>query len=60
MRPSVPSVPAMKEPIAAMPSATPPRPWSAIWWPSMAVITDDDSPGTLMSTEVSVPPYWAP
>jgi hypothetical protein len=50
----------MNDPIAAMPSATPPRPCSAIWWPSMLVITVLDSPGTLMRTEVSVPPYCAP
>ncbi len=27
---------------------------------SMLVITVLDLPGTLISTEVSVPPYWAP
>jgi hypothetical protein len=53
-------VPAMNEPMAAMPSAVPALPCSAIWWPSMAVITLDASPGTLISTEVSVPPYCAP
>ena len=31
IRPSVPKVPAMNEPMAAMPSATPARPCSAIW-----------------------------
>ena len=29
--PSTPTVPAMKEAIAAMPSAAPARPWRAIW-----------------------------
>ena len=50
----------MNEPIAAMPSAGPARPCSAIWWPSMQVTTEADSPGVLISTEVIVPPYIVP
>ena len=52
--------PPMNDPIAAMPSAVPPRPCLAIWWPSRQVITDAASPGTLMRTDVIVPPYIAP
>ena len=59
-RPTRPTVPAMNEPIAAMPRATPARPWRAIWCPSTAVMTPLASPGTLTSTEVSVPPYCEP
>ena len=43
-----------------MPRAGPARPFSAIWWPSMQVTTEADSPGVLMSTEVMVPPYMEP
>jgi hypothetical protein len=50
----------MNEPIAAMPRAAPARPCSAIWWPSMQVTTDADSPGVLISTDVIVPPYIVP
>ena len=53
-------MPPMKEPIAAMPSAEPARPCLAISWPSIAVTTLDASPGSRSSTEVIVPPYWAP
>ncbi len=57
---TTPKVPAMNEPIAAMPSAGPARPCSAIWWPSRQVTTDADSPGVLISTDVIVPPYIVP
>ncbi len=57
---TTPTVPATNEPMAATPSAGPARPCSAIWWPSMHVTTDADSPGVLMSTEVMVPPYMLP
>ena len=57
---TVASVPPTNEPIAAIASAEPARPWRAIWWPSMQVITEAASPGTLISTEVMVPPYIAP
>ena len=57
---TVASVPPTKEPMAAMPSADPARPCLAIWWPSMQVTTEAASPGTLISTEVMVPPYIAP
>ncbi len=52
--------PAMNEPIAAMPSAGPARPFRAIWWPSSVVTTDDDSPGMLTRIAVVEPPYCAP
>ena len=56
----VAAMPPMNEPMAAMPSAVPPRPCLAIWCPSKQVTTDAASPGTLISTEVMVPPYMAP
>ena len=52
--------PAMKEPMAAMPSATPARPCLAIWWPSSVVTTEVASPGMLTRMAVVEPPYWAP
>ena len=57
---TVASTPPTNEPMAAMPSADPARPWRAIAWPSMQVTTDAASPGTLIRTEVIVPPYIAP
>ena len=57
---SVAADPAMNEPMAAMPSAGPARPYRAIWWPSMVVTTDDASPGMLTRIAVVDPPYWAP
>ena len=56
----VATVPAKNEPMAAMPSATPARPWRAIWWPSSAVTTEVASPGMLTRIAVVEPPYWAP
>ena len=48
--------PPMKDPIAAMASAGPPRPALAKGWPSNVVTTVSDSPGTFISTLVIVPP----
>ena len=59
-RPSVLNVPAMKEPMAAIPRAAPARPCFAIWWPSRQVTTDAASPGMLTSMEVVEPPYMDP
>jgi hypothetical protein len=53
-------VPPTKEPMAAMPRAVPALPWRARAWPSKTVTTEDASPGRRNSTEVMVPPYWAP
>ena len=53
-------MPPTNDPMAAMPSAVPPRPCLAIWWPSKQVTTEAASPGTLISTDVMVPPYMAP
>jgi hypothetical protein len=58
--PSTPTVPAMNDAMAAMPSAGPARPLRAIWWPSMQVTTEADSPGTLSRMAVVEPPYLAP
>ena len=57
---SVATQPAMNEPMAAMPSATPARPCLAIWWPSSVVTTEVASPGMLTRMAVVEPPYWAP
>ena len=56
----VPTVPAKNEPMAAVASAGPARPFFAISWPSIAVTAADDSPGRLMRIAVVDPPYWAP
>ena len=57
---SVPIVPAMNDPIAAVARACAARPFFAILLPSMAVITDADSPGVLSRIEVVEPPYIPP
>jgi hypothetical protein len=56
----VPRIPATKEPIAERPRAVPALPCLASWWPSIAVTTEEDSPGTLTRIEVVEPPYIAP
>ena len=56
----VPMVPATNEPMAAVASAWAARPAFAILWPSMAVTTEDDSPGVLSRMEVVEPPYMPP
>ena len=56
----MPIVPAMNEPIAAVASACAARPRLAILLPSIAVITDADSPGVLSRIEVVEPPYIPP
>ena len=53
-------VPATNEPIAAVASAAPARPFLAILLPSMAVTMEPDSPGVLSRIEVVEPPYIAP
>ena len=58
--PSVPMVPAMNDPMADVASACAARPALAILLPSMAVTTDDDSPGVLSRIEVVEPPYMPP
>ena len=57
---SVPSVPATKEPMAAVASAAAPRPCRAIRLPSSAVMIEPDSPGVLSRIEVVELPYMAP
>ena len=56
----MPIVPATKEPIAAVASAARPRPRLAISKPSIAVATDDDSPGVFNRIDVVDPPYMPP
>ena len=58
--PMMATVPPMKEPMAATPSAVPARPCLASACPSRTVTTELASPGRRSSTEVMVPPYWAP
>ena len=43
-----------------MPSAVPAFPCLARAKPSNTVTTEEASPGSRSSTEVIVPPYWAP
>ena len=57
---TIPIVPATNEPIAAVASAARARPRRAIWKPSIAVATDDDSPGVLRRIDVVDPPYIPP
>ena len=56
----VPIVPATHEPTAAVASAWAARPPLAIMLPSIAVTTEDDSPGVLSRIEVVEPPYIPP
>ena len=53
-------VPATNEPIAAVASAAPARPFLAILLPSIAVTIVPVSPGVLSRIEVVEPPYIAP
>ena len=53
-------VPAMNEPMAAVARAAAPRPSLAILLPSMAVMTDADSPGVFNRMLVVEPPYIPP
>ena len=57
---AVPIVPATNEPIAAVASAWAARPALAILLPSIAVTTEEDSPGVLSRIEVVDPPYMPP
>ena len=59
-RTRVETVPAKKEPSAAMERATPARPCFAIWCPSRHVTTDEGSPGRFTRIDVVEPPYCAP
>ena len=56
----VPIRPATKEPMAAVARAWAARPRLAIWLPSMAVTTEELSPGVLSRIEVVEPPYMPP
>ncbi len=56
----VASVPATKDPIAAVVSAAAPRPCRAIMWPSSAVAMALVSPGVFNKMLVVDPPYMAP
>ena len=56
----VPMVPATQEPSAAVARACDARPALAIRLPSIAVTTEDDSPGVFSRIEVVEPPYMPP
>ena len=56
----IPIVPATNDPIAAVANAARPRPRLAISKPSMAVATEDDSPGVFKRIDVVDPPYIPP
>jgi hypothetical protein len=60
VNPMIEIVAPTNEPMAAMPSAVPALPCLANAKPSNTVTTDDASPGRRNSTDVMVPPYWAP
>ena len=60
VRPMRLSVPATNEEIAAIPSAAPALPCFASSYPSIAVGTDEASPGMLTTIAVVDPPYMAP
>ena len=60
IRPSTLTVPPNQLPSAAMTRAGPARPFFAISWPSMQVITEAASPGMRTRIEVVDPPYIAP
>ncbi len=57
---SVPMVPAMNEPMAAVASAAAARPLRAILLPSSAVMMLADSPGVFSRMEVVLPPNIPP
>ena len=57
---TVPMVPATNDPMAAVANACAARPALAILLPSIAVITDEDSPGVFSRIEVVEPPYMPP
>ena len=57
---TMPKVPAMNDPTAAMQSAAPARPLRAMALPSMQVITEAASPGMRIRIEVVEPPYCEP
>ena len=57
---TVATQPAKNEPSAAIASAAPASPLSAIWWPSRQVTADEVSPGMLIRIDVVEPPYCAP
>ena len=56
----MPIAPATNEPIAAVASACAARPDLAILLPSIAVITDELSPGVFSRIDVVEPPYMPP
>jgi hypothetical protein len=56
----VASVPATNDPMAAVASAAAPRPRFAMRLPSIAVTTEEFSPGVLSRIDVVELPYMAP
>ena len=57
---NVATLPAKKEPIAAIANAAPARPFLAIAWPSSTVTTAEVSPGRFTKIAVVEPPYCVP
>ena len=57
---TIATVPAKKEPMAAVAKAAPARPLLAILLPSIAVTIEPDSPGVFSRMDVVEPPYMAP
>ena len=57
---TTPNEPPIQEPTAAMQSAAPARPFLAMAYPSIQVMTDDASPGMRIRIDVVEPPYCEP
>ena len=60
MSPTILTVPAINDPMAAIARAGPARPWRVISYPSIQVMTEAASPGMRIRIEVVEPPYIAP
>jgi len=60
MRPIILKVPPIQDPHAEIKRAAPPRPLRVIWYPSIHVTIEADSPGMFIKIEVVEPPYMAP
>jgi len=58
--PTMPTVPATNDPMAAMPSDAPALPFFAILYPSMQVTTEAASRGRFRRIDVVEPPYIDP
>jgi hypothetical protein len=60
IRPAILRVPPTQDPHPDIKRAAPPRPFRVIWYPSIQVTIEADSPGMFIRMEVVEPPYMAP